>query len=99
MQAMWVLAPAGVVLLAHPPTKPTPAHVGRDAHQVSCGQQLRPVCGGKAASAGIGAGVGVCQAEQGGETLGGGVQDEFHGDGSDGVVVGDAIIAVERLMG
>jgi hypothetical protein len=36
----------------------------------------------------------VYQAEQGGQALGGGAQDEFHGDGSDGVVVGDAIIAV-----
>jgi hypothetical protein len=57
------------------------------------------VCWGQAADAGIGTDGDVCQAEQGGEALGRGSQDHLHGGGSDGVVVGDAIIAVERLMG
>jgi hypothetical protein len=68
------------MLSAHPPSKPTPTQVGRDAHQVS-GRERRPsACRHQAVTAFGAMSIGLHQAKQGGEPLGRGGQGEFHDD-------------------
>ena len=76
----WSL-PASVMLSARPTSKPTPAQIGRDAHQVSGRERRRSACWDRAVRDYGAMSGGLHQAKQGGEPLGRGGQGEFHGDG------------------